>query len=473
MLIDIYDEVDRWAINYIVYHKEHLREYGDVAKATSHFNGKFQKEIADIKTRTQQGQIAAMQSMMRAQASSAAGSLKILSRLQDGTLLSDTLDRVAEAINNGIDQAGGDVTFSNYNEIVRRAKNFSGMLSKDNRVVQVNKFFDLLLTAMDQAKLLDPIILDALSNIGSQLAGTEFAIDSKYMKQAIGVTSNDIAASQKVIDALNRAASKLQQEGSVSSRSFAATISYIFQSVIGQEVEKVIVASGLAMVDEELESIIDQQIKVSNGKLKRTTSRNKAYTNTINVNLFDRDVFQLKLRGSAHASYNIEIANASSIQWARKGNRPALSVKREESLRDYFINGEDAYLAYNMISHRYSGPDFEEAFEQIQASTAASFFNQWIQGGQIPSITKNLQYVVVNGKLYPISRIIENICWGIQKENTSTFSMNIETGKTNQWIGRGPNKENAIRRSAIVNEVMNTFIIAGRLNSNILTQYAY
>lgn len=474
MYVNIYDYFDRWAVTYIVYHSSHLREYGDVSNAINVFNNNFWREIADIDHKAQSNQIDAIKSMMSAQTPSAASGLKIIDRLQNGLLLDETLERISEAINKGIDAAGGTIDFDNYNQIITSSKNFSQMLSGTPQVQQVNEFFDLLIDALNRAQWLNPAVLDALSRIGQQLIGTNFAIDQQWSNIAQSVTTQEIGEAQKVIDALSRAVQKMETSGSVNARSFASTISYIFSSVIGDQISRIIIANGIAIADEQIENVIDSEIKRSKSKLTRVTSRNKKYTNTININLFDKEVLQLKVRGSAHQDYTIEIANSSDLSWYKKRKKKPINVHREASLRDYFTDPEEKYLAYNMIAHRYTGPDFEEAFENIQMSIAASFFNEWLQGGQIGTITKNLQFVIVKGKVYSIARIIENICWSLLRDRSSnSFQMDIETDKINKWQGKGPNWDYAMKRSDMVNEIMNTFIIAGSLNSNILTQYAY
>lgn len=476
MNIDIYNEYDRWAINYIVYHKEHLRDYGDVSSSNISFSSNLYKTLSEIKSKSNIEQLSAIQSLIQAQVPSASAGLRILDNLQNGTLLMDTLNSIADAVNAGIERTSGTVDFNNYNQIIKQAKNFSGMLAQSPQVQQVNSFFNLLLQAMNQAKLLDLNVLDALSGIGKTLGGTEFAIDQSWQKIAQGVTSNDIQASQAIISSLNNAASKLQTAGTVSSRSFAVVITNIFSSIIGKQIEKFIIAQGVSEADKKIESLVDQLIIQSNGKMSRRNPKIQTDDSTINVKLFDKDVFQLNVKGLSKTDYSIEIGNSSSIQWYKK--RPSgVSLNKQESLKNFFSPGRQKYLAYNMIAHRYTGPDFEEAFNRIQASTAASFFNEWISSGQIKDVTgKKLQFIVVNGKIYPISRIIGNICDSLVRNNgfNTGFQMEIQTDKINKWVGGPhPSKGQGLMRSDIVNKIIDTFTIAGRLNSNILTQYAY
>lgn len=50
MDIDIYDYVQRWSINYIVYHSSHLREYGDVESANTLFSAQYQQAVNKAQT---------------------------------------------------------------------------------------------------------------------------------------------------------------------------------------------------------------------------------------------------------------------------------------------------------------------------------------------------------------------------------------------------------------------------------------
>lgn len=483
--IDIYDYLDRLYINYIVYHKERLIRREEVNESNKIFGNRLLENIQDIESLSDQSQIEAIQQMLREQARSPAGSLRILSRLQDGTILSDALDQIAEAINTEIDNATNVVDFSNYDDIVRRAKDFSDLFVSSPEVSRVNEFFNLVLEALNMAKLSSPDILDALSDIGQHLIGTDFAIDQTQASIAQVATSQDIEISKNVLRYLSNAMTKLESIGAIDARSFATTIQYIFtrSSGIGGEIGKLIYANAIQNADIEIQNAINNMIKRSNGKLKGITSQNKKYTNTINVKIFDRDVLQLKMRGSAHTDFTIEIGNLSDIQWyTKKKKKVDLGIKgfkKSESLQNYFTPGEERYHAYNMIAHRYSGPEFEESVNIIKSSVAASFLNEWVHGGMEKSpspFEQNLQFIIINKKIYPLSRIIKNICnsFADVSYGTNASLIEIQGSVKNKWVGgKFPNIEDALSRSNMINEIMNTFLIAMNLNSNILAQYVY
>ena len=115
MTIDIYNYWNRWLINYIVYHKEHLIEYGDVDSANTHFSAQYQEAISKMNSSSEEAYISSIQEQMQSQGQAAAKGIKILSDIQVGTLLDSTLDEIVKGINEGIDLAGEQVNFDNYN----------------------------------------------------------------------------------------------------------------------------------------------------------------------------------------------------------------------------------------------------------------------------------------------------------------------------------------------------------------------
>ena len=229
MDIDIYDYVQRWSINYIVYHSSHLREYGDVESANTLFSAQYQQAVNKAQTAGIEAQISSIQEQMQLKAPSAASGLKILSDLEIGTLLDSTLDQIAAGINEGIELAGGQVDFENYNTILQQVGSFNNLLSTGTPEIQrVNDFFRLLISALTKANMINVNVLDALTQIGRQLIGTSFQIDQAQQSYVMAVGKGDINIAKDVIDSLNRAVTRLSEQGSVNSRSFANTIAYIF-----------------------------------------------------------------------------------------------------------------------------------------------------------------------------------------------------------------------------------------------------
>lgn len=479
MEVNIYDYVQRWAINYIVYHSSHLRDYGDADEANSLFSAQYQEAMSKLRTAGVEVNISSIQAQMKSQASAAAKGLRILSDLEVGTLLDSTLDEIAAGINEGIELAGQTVGFQNYNTIIQDASGFSNLLVSGQADVQrVNEFFRLIIDGLLQANAIDINILDALTQIGRQLVGTGFQINQTQQNAVVAASDVDIQTAQKVIDSLNRAVQRLGSEGFVNSRSFANTISYIFRQVIGNRISQLIVAEGINIGINTTDSILNNFVAQSNGKFQWV---NKGQGTTVSstkgtVNIFNNDAFNLRVTKSGQ-TFDIEIGTNINARWQNKRQvQNRIQVSANMNVGNYFSGQPEKYLAYNMIAHRATGADFEEAFNNIRATIAASFFNEWIQQGEFSSTRGHIgQFLIVNGRVFSIQRIVNNICNDIIRNNAhDVISIGGDSAIGNKWQGNsGPNILDAITRSNIVNGVISKMVIAATLNNNILTKYAY
>lgn len=479
MEVNIYDYVQRWAINYIVYHSSHLRDYGDADEANNLFSAQYQEAMSKLRTAGVEVNISSIQAQMQSQTSAAAKGLRILSDLEVGTLLDSTLDEIAAGINEGIELAGQTVGFQNYNTIIQDASGFSNLLVSGQADVQrVNEFFRLIIDGLLQANAIDINILDALTQIGRQLVGTGFQINQTQQNAVVAASDVDIQTAQKVIDSLNRAVQRLGSEGFVNSRSFANTISYIFRQVIGNRISQLIVAEGINIGINTTDSILNNFVAQSNGKFQWV---NKGQDTTVSstkgtVNIFNNDAFNLRVTKSGQ-TFNIEIGTNINARWQNKRQvQNRIQVSANMNVGNYFSGQPEKYLAYNMIAHRATGADFEEAFNNIRATTAASFFNEWVQQGEFSSTRGHIgQFLIVNGRVFSIQRIVNNICNDIIRNNAhDVISIGGDSAIGNKWQGNsGPNILDAITRSNIVNGVISKMVIAATLNNNILTKYAY
>ena len=479
MEVNIYDYVQRWAINYIVYHSSHLRDYGDADEANSLFSAQYQEAMSKLRTAGVEVNISSIQAQMQSQTSAAAKGLRILNDLEVGTLLDSTLDEIAAGINEGIELAGQTVGFQNYNTIIQDASRFSNLLVSGQADIQrVNEFFRLIIDGLLQANAIDINILDALTQIGRQLVGTGFQINQTQQNAVVAASDVDIQTAQKVIGSLNRAVQKLGSEGFVNSRSFANTISYIFRQVIGNRIRQLIVAEGINIGINTTDSILNNFVAQSNGKFQWV---NKGQDTTVSgtkgtVNIFNNDVFNLRVTKSGQ-TFDIEIGTNINARWQNKRQvQNRIQVSANMNVGNYFSGQPEKYLAYNMIAHRATGADFEEAFNNIRATIAASFFNEWVQQGEFSSTRGHIgQFLIVNGRVFSIQRIVNNICNDIIRNNAhDVISIGGDSAIGNKWQGNsGPNILDAITRSNIVNGVISKMVIAATLNNNILTKYAY
>lgn len=474
MNIDVNDYVARWEINYIVYHSGHLREYGDPESANTYFSAQYQQQ----RDKMDNSQATLIQESIKSKTPIAAKGLEIAGNLENGTLLQETLDQIAAGINQGIDIAGGQINFDNYNSILQEARSFNNMLaSRQTETQRINQFFNFLLQGLEQAKLLDLNILNALTNIGTQLAGTGFQIDASWENKVVALSEQDAILAQNVVNSLSRAVERLGANGTVSSRSFANTISYIFNRVIGGRIGQIIIAEGINIGVNTADSLLDKLIAQSGGKLSWVDRNNSQSINNSNgaINIFDSEGLQLRvIKGNQNFDIEIGTNISTKFQNSRKSNLRLAAIGRS-TVGEYFSGQPEKYLAYNMIAHRYTGAVFEEAFNNIKAFTAASFFNDWIQKGGLKSSSgQPAQFLIINGRVYSVARIISNICDDIMRNGgQGAFEIQTFGQHSNKWQGTSPSWEAARKRSDMVNEVINKLTIAGTLNNNILLKYAY
>lgn len=470
-LDNIYDYVTRYEINYIVYHQQHLRTYGDVAEANSLFNTKYQEQIQSM---IDEGKIADI-AKTETKGNKASDSLVILDKLQNGSLIESTLDEIAKGINQGLELSIQQVNWDNYMSIIQNAKTFSNLFNEDqNFSTRLNQFFELILQAMQQANLLSLDVLDGLTRIGTRLGGTSFSIPDTWKSKVIPISKEDQMIADKVILYLSNAADKVGAN-QMSARSFAVTINYIFTKTVGNKLYNMMIASGLAAAQKKCDSIFNNMVK--EGKLKWVDRG--AQTPVLPQSGKADIISSLPLSLVAIQNgqeYDIEIANSTEIKWpSRNMDKGIIHIIGQAKIGQMFSEQPEKYLAYNMIAHRGVSTDFDEAFGRIRAYTAASFFKGWINDNHFKTVRrKKAQFLMVNGKVYPVQRIINNICNEIMRNGAEDMISITGRGKqVNKWVGKRSSISDALKRSVKVNQVINTLTIAATLNNNILSKYAY
>ncbi len=469
MDIDIYDYIDRYEINYIVYHKEHLRAYGDVSNAISRFDGKYYEQIEEMAGDR-------VYDVMEAdyRGNKAAGVLSVIDSLQNGTMIDDIMDKIAEGINEGLDASAGKVDWENYESIIQSAKSFSDLFNAENFDARLHQFMNLILSAMKEANLLSLEVLDALTNIGTRLSGTNFKIAKSWKKGVIPLSREDQKSAQKVIDYLSNAADKVEA-GTMNARSFAVTINNIFTKAIGNKFYDTIIANGLAEAQRQSDSIFNQLVE--SGKMKWVDRGGSIPppAGSLRTNIVSSPLLSLVAVQNGQ-QYEIEIANSTDISWPSKTmDKGEIKLIGKSKVGEMFNGQPDKYLAYNMIAHRGVGVDFDEAFSRIRAYTAASFLKGWVNGNHFKTSSgKKAQFLMIRGRIYSVQRIIKNICDEVMRNGAEDMiSIGGRGSQTNKWVGKQASISNALNRSAKVNKVIETLTIAATLNNNILEKYAY
>lgn len=500
MIIDIYDYFDRWMNNYIVYHTGHLEQYGDIERANIHFSSRFNDLTQTMRDANLENQMSSIQANMRSKSQKARGSLKILNALQKDNLLEQTLNEISEGLNEAMDIAGQNVVFDNYESLLQQAGQFNDLLSKGSpESARINDFFNLLVSALDSAQLVDENILQELSNLGQELTGSNFSINTSNLGKISPLNLKDAQMANKVIDSLAKATQKMNQEGIVNSRSFATTINYIFQKVIGTKISEMMLAEGLKTIVQDTDNVFEQFMKkpMKNGKLTWVDKHSERKNDRLSFSgsIIDNGVFSLKLK-KGKEFYDVEIAVDPSIKlYKNLTPNTNIAIIGKSNISNFFSGDmQEKYLAYNVIAHRWSSNtrsyekntnfqnsgDLFDAYHKMRAFIAGSFFNDWVKskGFKTPS-GQRAQFLMINGKVYSVMRIISNICNDLVKRGSRggvNYEILNDSGVEkvkNTWRGTYPNRDLGLLRSSMVNKLIDTLVISFTLNNRLLQKYAY
>ena len=478
--------VDNYVDYYIHYH--HGKAANLISPAIEVFNEKYSQNINSLHSDMIQGQIDAVIKTMQAQGQNVSNGLEIALALENGNLLENTLDDIARLLNEGIGAYWNNI---NYEDVLRGAYSLSNMLENSNNVdiQKIQQFFHYLHEGL---KLLgDEGKVDASTLLALTSAGRAMSKDPTFSLNWNDITTVDateISVAKEIAKYMTKAAEKFGQ-GPISAQSFRGTISNIFNRSIGEPLSKVFVAQGLQYAENLANQTIDNTlVERSNGQLKwagksspsLSSTKISASGGTSKADIINDDAFSLTTKINGH-DLTIEVATNMSVKW-HSSKRKRIQIVSNTTLGSLYKDIEEKTLAYNIIAHRKSSSAFNQAYRNIRAGTAAAFFNEWLSGSGsqllgTSSIDK-AQFLMINGKVYSVARIVTNICKDIETQgNNSAFRMDIQGIDTsiNKWVGT-PGKPSIIdaqKRSNYVNGVLNKLVVGCTLNSNILTKYAY
>lgn len=486
MVINIDDYVWRWQNEYIIYHMQHLQQNGDLDKAESVFEPIYNKAINRMQDDQSQSQIDSITYQMMMKGQQVAPAVELFSQLENGKILDDLMDQIANSINSGIEaEYAATPSLGTFDQVLQQVQDQKEWFLTGNKMEasQIDKFFNSLLTAMRQATggKLDRRIFEALTGLGQSLTGdSNYKVSSKWFGQVVGLSQEDLNMTDEILALLNKAVGQFNN-GTLTKSSFNSIINNIFQRIIGERISQRLLQKGLQRAASEIDQIVVGSIKEGKN-IKVSINDDTPFTlggtkSNSKVDIFNSDAFQVSVTENDD-SFNIEIGANTQVKWhSSKDSR--IQLVGGASLGDCLslMDGPAKYLSYNLIAHRWAGAEFAEVYSKMRATIAASFFNSWLSGDT--SITNSqinkVQFLMINGKVYSVMRIIRNICNELASNEKwdSPFKMSIAKITGNKWLGEGPNRELAIQRSQATKEIINKLTISATLNSKILEKYAY
>lgn len=453
-------DVDKYVDNYIHYHVQRMRYMADYADTI--FVPLRDNAINDLKNAASELNIRA--SMFNSTSHlKAAQALNFADELSNGTLLQDTLNDIAATINTAIDAELAKAVIDDY---YKGALSFASLLAQGAPDVRMVKdFLNLLTNALDLAGGYDARLVKILKSFARNIIGKDIRWNPGGAQM---ISKQQAEIIMKIEDALDRAVDRYKEKGELSAASFRQTIVYIFHRLLGSSLAKTIVAR---INNEVLAKRVPKILQSLNFRPENGGSANEVPPKNERAEIINTKGMTLDVVSNG-TTFTIEIgSNLNYKEVPMAGVTNDLNIVANSTVGDYlmFDDAEASEFAYNIIAHKYQ---VYSAYSEVISTVAASFLKNTL----FDNVNKNqtYQFLLINGKIYPVLSIISNIC-----ERTLRFgnipkmiSMESTSDGTNSWLGvEGPDWELAIKRSKMVKKVIDTLKIGLYFNSNVLVDY--
>lgn len=489
MIIDVGEKVD----SYIHYKTINAQQFIN-PEVYQYFINQRGKALAAARSTARSDQLNAMIVKMDGQALDAENSMNIIKALSqdDGGLLESTLDKIAQAMNEGIEKTFANLDYAQ--TITNVHKDFDASLSGKNGMGQVaaEKFFNEITKALQLIVSKDSIPIDqfkALKQIFSDGTGD---IPSNELT---AVSPEDVKIVSSIVGSLSKAANALKSAGGqgLSTDSFRGTITAIFHNAIGEQLAKQFVIAGVQEANRQVdEKIIAELTKLPGTvKIEKSGADRTNQNKTAKVDILTNNLFQLSTSFNGK-QIDIELGANVSVKWGKKKARK-IQIVNSTPLGPFIEQMDNQQAIYNIIAHRYSpnyligsrssstpkarGGSFYSAYQAIKANVAGSFFLDWLTGSgtALDFGVDKVQFLMYNGKIYSVFRVIKAICDTIANDHQKTVNVDIKGVDKikNTWVPKKDSDEDnwnaAKERSDRVREVINSLTVSGYFNASVMT----
>lgn len=461
MFINIHDYVDRYLNSYVHYHWQSFEDNADAAGYL--FSGKYQEAIDTMTAATFGGQLQASQ-FNNADKASAAEALDVADQIANGTLLQETLDDIAAQVNSAIEARSVNIE---YEKLYEAALSYQNMMESGTvQYSTVHSFLQLLTYVLDQSGGYNAQFLSELRWFGKTITGRKkFNFNPG---NARAVSQDQLANLTKIQNALIRSAEKFKQSGqTLSAASFRQTIAYIFNKGIKDQIALNLFKSAFEEGDIKVDNILVSLGFKPEQPLPRKTNVTQQ-TNIINTNGLQLQIAQNGTTATIEIGTNLQVHWIDTI-----GGSKSINILSRTTMGELFAAGTpNRYYAYNLMAHR---DQFQEQYNIMRAATAASFVRDSVMSVNKQQVS---QFLMINGRVYPILTIIKNICDEYMRNSAQgQIGITIQEPATgsNRWQvnehTRGPSVELALIRSQLINNIIDKLTIQLHYNSNILSNY--
>lgn len=429
----------------------------------------------------------------------AASGLRVVSELDSGTLFQaldpEFFSFVDQIITETLsDRSDGGISLGvKVQANIDSARKYSNLFQngKDD-ISRINSFFHLVILAMNEAGMLDVNVLNALTGLGTRLIGTEFY--NSISTDKIFVNQSDIDAANKVITTLTRAVDKLEQNGSLSARSFAQTIARIFRNNIGDAVVKKTVQTALkvaAKTDRAFDNFVE-----SIPELHWTTPPPKIdeYGDEIPVAPFvigdTANGISIEATDANENTLKISIAYNGKIKWDTKKSKNISSINYNtipiyhnfgKRYLDFFDRGIERWYVKNIsVPHRGSYRDSLSEYSSdaptkvIRNFIGASYFQEWADSVRVNRPGDYMWLPSSGNALVSVDYMLKK---ALEKELETGFANSVNIigieNIVNPWHDTKddpPDWQKAAARSYDVGEALGTITVTASFDSFTLAE---
>lgn len=476
---------------YVHYYLQDFQINGGFLQSEAYFLNKFNVAVSKMKADAFENQLTALMNANRdIDQQTLREAMSLGTELSEGTLLEETLNSLAESINNSIEKAynGTDITQLMVG-LGQKLHSFNDLFSKGiPEIHRLNKFFETLVEVFNQLNgYYSKKLLRILKQFGIDIMGKNVSFGQDVWSNAKNVdilSKDELIQLSKIQEYLTNAANAFKKNNNqLSTRSFSSTINNIFSTILGEgwavSTLSSIVSNSLNEFENALAAIPNMCSEVSPG------GTGKDIQGTVSkVDVFSNDAFSMSLE---QYGYNLKInigSNLSVKTYSTYKESTNIHIVSGSPLGKYIsqmpIIGQ--YYTYNTIVHNDEAGS-ANAFRTLRAAYAATFFNEWLSGsGQMMEGGLNIntaQFLMVNGRVYSIMSIVRNVCnklLGIDDFESANMPIHLHISKINNaWSAnqsKGPNWVDARIRSEAVKAVINQLIISVDFNAGILFELA-
>lgn len=453
--------VDKYVDIYIHYHSSRVQPMADDADLI--FSPLRNSILDDIRNSGMTLQ-ARVNMMNNKDHHGAAQALEFANELANGTLLQDTLESIARSLNNAIDT---QLTIDTY---YKEALTFANLLENGSPELRtVKNFLNLLVRALDARDAYNKTALNIFIGFIADVTGK----NKRQFRFTPGIllSDNELPGIRKIEEYLDTAVNSFNKNGYVSANSFRQTIANIFTRQLGASIARTIVTkvdvSKEKQIDRILRSINSTNVKFLNSNVslaKTATSSNIERVGVLNTKGMSIDVI------SGDKTITVEVGSDFNFKALPTIEKDRLQIVAESTIGLVNLSEDiaDTNVAYNIFTHKHQ---FLTAYTELSTTIAASFLKNSVLTANQDEIN---QFLLINGKFYPVLSIISNICEKTLRRGAIPHQMIQIEGlkpKTNTWLGREKNWKTAEKRSKLVKQVIDELKIGLYFNSNILAQY--